>query len=277
MSLKDQAKSIHKRLSNIAQKRKVAFQHIMTEFLIERLLARLLHNSSLSEKLIFKGGFVAMRLYGSPRYTVDLDALADHIRGDALIETVKTAASVSIDDAAWFHFQETVDLETQGEYGGMRFIFRAGIGEPLFDLKRAQIIHLDIGFGDPVTPEPLQTRTHSLLGDEDLSWKVYPLETMIAEKLQALMSRGALNSRSKDILDLSLFVPQADPTILKEAIRRTFHHCDTPIPQNFVEELRQMNFTVLERGWASATGNIAEAPRFEEAFRNFLESLEKKL
>ena len=73
--LKDQARSIGAKLSAVAKKLNVPYQKILTEFLLERLVVRLNGNPELSQYLIFKGGYVSLRVYNSPRYTIDLDAL----------------------------------------------------------------------------------------------------------------------------------------------------------------------------------------------------------
>ncbi len=75
MNLKDQARSVTQKLSNLAIKQGSTYQNLATEFLIERLIVRLTSNKKLYSSLIFKGGYVGLRIYESPRYTIDLDAL----------------------------------------------------------------------------------------------------------------------------------------------------------------------------------------------------------
>lgn len=277
MTKQDKAKSINQRLSNIAKARKVQFPFVVTEFLIERLLARLVADSALSTKLIFKGGFVALKIFESPRYTVDLDTLAQRIDQNKLESSITNAIQVNLEDGAWFHFDEKVDLETQGEYGGIRFVFRAGVGEPLNDIHRAQIINLDIGTGDPVTPGPLKVDLKPILDSETISWQVYPVETMIAEKLHALVIRLDFNSRSKDILDLCLLLPKADTKTLNSAIENTFKFRSTKVPEDILRVLRSIDLRILEKGWLKATTSVAEAPTFQEAFDKMLSLLEQKL
>ncbi len=72
MSTKAKGMSISKRLSNLAAKTDVQFKHIATAFLIERLVWRLTTEPKLANKLVFKGGFVGLRVYDSRRYTIDL-------------------------------------------------------------------------------------------------------------------------------------------------------------------------------------------------------------
>ena len=74
MNKKQQAISIRQKLLNQSLKLNVPYQSIETIFMIERLVARLVSNKQVSQKLIFKGGFVGLKVYESPRYTIDLDA-----------------------------------------------------------------------------------------------------------------------------------------------------------------------------------------------------------
>ena len=98
-----------------------------TSFLIERLLARLVFDKALLKVLVFKGGYVGLRVYNSERYTVDLDALL--LKADILGTLVKTISAIETDigDGAWFVYESQIDLKTQGEYGGIRQVFRGGI------------------------------------------------------------------------------------------------------------------------------------------------------
>ena len=68
-TVKDKARSISKRLSNLSQKLGVTFQDILTEFLLERMVVRLVQDETLASQLVFKGGYVALRAYNSPRFT----------------------------------------------------------------------------------------------------------------------------------------------------------------------------------------------------------------
>jgi hypothetical protein len=67
-----------------------------------------------------------------------------------------------------------------------------------------------LGIVDPVTPSPVKMEFSSLLKSiEDIAWSIYRVETIVAEKPHALISHGNINSRSKDIHDLSIFLPKS--------------------------------------------------------------------
>jgi hypothetical protein len=178
MTTKSKGSSVRQKLIDLNVKLGVQYASLETVFLIERLVARLVVDKTLSRTLVFKGGFVALKVYESPRYTVDLDALLIKADIESTLRLAREGAESELRDGAWFRFEDQVDLATQGEYGGIRQVYRAGIGEVIKNLKKAQVIHFDLGIGDPITPGPQKTESPSLLfHGEDLSWSVYPIET----------------------------------------------------------------------------------------------------
>ncbi len=125
-------------------------------------MARLVADKKLSQHLVFKGGFVGLRVYGSSRYTIDLDALLVKANLESILERTRQKAESDAGDSVWFRFEKQERLMTQGEYGGVRQSYRAGIGEILPDLTRAQNIRFDLGIGDPITPGPQKADAKTL-------------------------------------------------------------------------------------------------------------------
>lgn len=276
MTTKAKNTSIRQKIIDMSKKIGVNPRDLETVFLIERLVARLIANKKLSDRLVFKGGFVGLKVYESPRYTIDLDALLVKSNIEETLELVQEQALVDLNDGVWFRFDGQTDLATQGEYGGIRHTYRAGIGEVLKNIKKAQIINFDLGIGDPITPGPQPKKTLSLFsGSEDISWSVYPIETICAEKLHALISHGDENSRSKDVHDLAIFLPKADPKTLKKAIKNCFEFRETDLPKSFAEGVRKLNTSRLESGWDSVVSSIPNVGGFAEAFEALCEQLEK--
>ncbi len=269
MTTKPKGDSVRQKLIRLGNKLDARYSNIETVFLIERLAARLVANKTLSKSLVFKGGFVGLKVYESPRYTVDLDALLVKSNIEAILKLTKECAETDLDDGVWFRFENQIDLATQGEYGGIRQVYRAGIGEVFKNLKKAQVVNFDLGIGDPIIPGPRKMETPSLISqNKDISWSVYPVETIIAEKLHALVVHGDVNSRSKDVYDLSIFLPKANATTLKEALTRCFKYRKTELPKSFSGKLKKLDTTRLERGWASAIASMPNAPKFKTAFES---------
>lgn len=279
MTSKAKGSSVRQELSDLSHKLKVPYQNIETAFLIERLLARLVADQTLREHLVFKGGFVGLRIYQSQRYTVDLDALVVNATVETILERTKEKAESDIDDGVWFRFEDQLDLVTQGEYGGIRQVYRSGIGEILKNLNKAQKVHFDVGIGDPITPSPIDAETQALIpSQEHLSWSVYPIETMIAEKMHALIAHGDINSRAKDVYDLATFLPKADAEILGQALKRCFEFRETELPTSWSTTLAETDTKSLQRGWVSATASVPEKPDFETSYQRIItliQSLER--
>ena len=129
MTTKSKGSSVRQRLTDLSQKIRAPYQNLETAFMIERLVARLVADKKLGKHLIFKGGFVGLRVYESHRYTVDLDALLVNAKIESTLDLAKEKAESDLDDGVWFRFEDQIDLATQGEYGGIRQVYRAGIGE----------------------------------------------------------------------------------------------------------------------------------------------------
>ncbi len=271
--LGNRARSIGDKLSQLAKSQRVAYPKVLTEFLLERLAVRLVSSPELRGRLVFKGGYVSLRVYASPRYTIDLDVLLRQGSLESVAETARIAVEADLGDAVWFRLEKTVDLATQGEYGGLRIVFRAGLGEVLKNLKKAQIVHLDIGKGDPVVPDPVEVETPFLLGGGSLSWRVYPVETTVAEKLHALIVRGSESSRSKDIFDLNLLLPKCDASVLRRSLAETFRHRGDALPDNLVRHIQEIDRKILKMGWGSAIGDLAGQPVFDEEFESLVRRL----
>ncbi len=261
-----QAESIRAKLNNLAKKRSAPFEVILTSFLIERAVRRLMTEDQLGRNLIFKGGFVSISIYSSPRFTVDLDAVLHGITLDDAETLSKKSLLQDFEDGVWFVFEASVPLTNQTEYGGRRLQLRSGLFPQPEDIKRAKILHIDLGVGDPVTPKPLKLTTPSLLGGEDISWSVYPVETICAEKIHPFVILGSNNSRSKDLFDLYFLLPKVDLIQFREAIRRTFEYRTTPIPESFLRHFQALDKRVLTKGWRAATVDIKPLPIFEECW-----------
>ena len=268
-----QTQSIQAKINRLAQDRGATVPQMLTMFLLERAAVRLMVDDKLHSSLVFKGGYVGVRVYNSPRYTTDLDAVVRGLPRDEAIERIKDAMAIDRGDGVWFQFESVADLKAQGDYGGIGLVFRGGLGEPPPKIIKAQLIHIDIGVGDPVTPSPRNISTSFTIGEGSLTWLVYPVETILAEKIHALVKLGSRNSRAKDVYDVHLFLPTANPASLREAIKATFGFRGDQQPPAIWAALSAINTGVLKRGWTGAIAAIKQAPIFEDAFTSIVNHL----
>ena len=103
------------RLQKIALEKGTSYQAILTSFLIERALVRMVSDEFLYEHLVFKGGYVGERVFETGRFTRDLDSILQGTSMNSVLESVKNALDKDIGDHTWFEFEERSDLELQNE------------------------------------------------------------------------------------------------------------------------------------------------------------------
>lgn len=267
------AQSIRAKIALIARKEQVPFERIFTSFLLERAVARLVSHKELSQKLIFKGGFVSLREYNSSRFTKDVDAAIRDLSKDRIIVLVKEAMASFIDDGVTFLFLSHASIKGQTDYKGINFQYRAGLDDLAQNIEQGQIIDIDIGIGDVIIPAPRKSELKPILGEVYISWKVYSLETIMAEKIHSLIVLGEISSRSKDIFDMVTFLPLAETKVLKKAIKATFKRRKTALPDSIAMEIATLNTTILAKGWISAAGYIKDAEPFRDTFEKLISYL----
>ena len=219
---------------------------------LERIVARLAVDETLSQHLVYKGGFVLMKVLQSERFTRDLDALGIGIDKDEVRRLVPKALEREIDDGFWFGDIKLKELDAQGEYGALRFDSAFQIGEPeAGKTGKLSRIHFDVGFGDKIPSKLKPLESDSLLKSEKpISWRVYPSEYIFSEKLQTLVARGSANSRAKDVYDLVLLYPRCtDKQELKKAISATFTARATDMPSSLHDYAKSLTVQQIEISW----------------------------
>jgi predicted nucleotidyltransferase component of viral defense system len=222
--------SVRARLLERARAQRADFQVLLTRYVLERLLYRL-SSSEHRDRFILKGAMLLATWVETPfRATRDLDLLGSGPSDLASIaEAFRAICSQAVpDDGVEFDARglEAAPIREELKYGGVRVRTTALI-------DRARIpVQIDVGFGDAITPDPSEIKYPVLL-DAPAPWlKAYPIQTVVAEKFEAVTLRGIANSRLKDFYDLYLIAQtySLDPDVLAEAIRRTFERRGTALP-----------------------------------------------
>ncbi len=164
------------------------------------------------------------------RPTRDVDLLGYSEHSEAALANVfgSLCREAAPDDGLAFQADTVVvePIRDDQEYGGQRVLLKAALGNARIELQ------IDVGFGDTITPGPESVTYPSLLGMEAPRLRAYPRETVVAEKLEALVKLGMANSRIKDFYDLYVMA-QTFPfqgTVLRNAIAATFGRRGTAIP-----------------------------------------------
>ncbi len=223
-------RSVKAKLQNTAVKLKIRLSDLQILYYQERLLARLA-GSPVHAQFILKGGlYLYARAFKQPsmvlRPTRDVDLLARGLPSEilAMTELFKSVAAVDLNDGVLFDIDtlEGTRIKEGMDYQGVR-ITMMGYLE-----RSRERIQIDIGYGDPVTPKPISFAFPSLL-DQDFELKAYSLETVIAEKFQAMVFLGEINTRYKDFWDLIMLSQTSEflAQDLQAALTRTFQHRGT--------------------------------------------------
>lgn len=228
---KKTAASVRDRLYNLARREKHDFNLVLNAFATERLLYRLCR-SEYANSFVLKGArLFALWTHKPHRPTRDLDLLGFcDPSPEALRRAFESICRVQVepDGLAFDDKAMTIEeIRLEQEYGGLRVKLTARLAQARIPLQ------VDVGFGDVVTPE-VQILDYAPLLDGLPASRVraYPRETVIAEKLQAIVALGTLNTRMKDFYDLSALADDFDyeGQTLCQTIRATFRRRKTPIP-----------------------------------------------
>jgi Nucleotidyl transferase AbiEii toxin, Type IV TA system len=239
--------SVRARLLDRARAERSDFQILLTRYALERLLYRL-SVSPHRDRFILKGAMLFVTWVADPfRPTRDLDLLGSGDNGaEAIAETFRVICAQPVaDDGAIFDVAalEAAPIREEAEYGGVRVRTTATI-----DGARIPI-QVDIGFGDAVTPAPVEIDYPTLLDAPAPHLRAYPVETVVAEKFEALVMLGMANSRLKDFYDLWLIAQTFEfrQSALIDAVRRTFERRGTVLPADIPAGLTDD----FSRAWAA--------------------------
>jgi len=223
--------SVHQRLLNLSKATAETFDLVLTRYALERLLYRL-GTSQYADKFVLKGAMLlAVWGGGAHRPTRDLDFLGYGEPSDEqLIDSFRQICRTHVEpDGLEFNIESirVTEIREQEEYNGRRVQFVAELGNARIPIQ------VDIGFGDAVTPEVYEISYPTLLEFPAPRIRAYPRESVVSEKLQAMVSLGMANSRMKDFYDIRMMARQFpfEGEVLVEAIKTTFDRRRTEIPK----------------------------------------------
>ena len=244
------ANSIKDRLKNLSKQDGSTMQEKLVTYAIERTIYRL-SISPYNERFTLKGGIFLYALFDKQfsRVTRDIDLLGQYISNDIneISNVFREIFSISCDDALMFDLNSlSVDSITEfKEYHGVNVNIIAF-------LDRTKIpVSIDVGFGDIVYPNRIKMEFPSLLSMEEPIVYAYSLYSAIAEKFEAIVSLGYINSRYKDYYDIYVLASEFNLSgeLLKEAVVETFSHRNTGFKDMVVFEKTFINDSLRESRW----------------------------
>lgn len=215
------AKQLKDLIRNLSKKNLADAHILMRNYMMERFLERI----SLSEhkdKFILKGGMLVASMVGlDVRSTMDLDAAIKGANID--VEDVKniiaSIVAVPLEDGVKFRIKRIVEIMEEAEYPGVRVSLETTFDGIITPLK------IDISTGDIITPKAVRYSLKLMLEERSIEVWAYNLETVLAEKLETIISRNVTNTRRRDFYDIyilqQIYGTSVSPTILYNALEAT--------------------------------------------------------
>ena len=210
------------KLKNIAKEKNIKFNTLLRLYMYDRFLERL-SKSKYRDNFVLKGGFYLSTLFGvENRTTMDIDTAFrnGNFNQETIVKMIKEIVSIKIDDNAKLTYLGIAPIRDEDEYGG----FRVDIQVELENVKEK--FHIDIATGDPITPKEIRYKYIPLLGDNYIDLYAYNIESVLAEKIETILSRSELNGRMRDFYDVYLIYTKDWKNInidnFRKAIDKTF-------------------------------------------------------
>ena len=208
-------------INNLAKDKGVRPQLVLQNYMLERFLERI-SVSQYCDNFIIKGGFLIASMVGlDTRATMDMDATIKGrpVSQQTVQQMIEEIITAKVDDDIKFEFKGIVDIRDDDEYGGYRVTLSANYEKMSVPLK------LDITTGDIITPREIEYDYKLMLEDRSVRVLAYNLPTILAEKLETVLSRSDQNTRPRDFYDIYILTKvqasNIDIPMLRAAIDAT--------------------------------------------------------
>ena len=202
-------------IKNKANGNSAKAQIMIRNYMMERFMERL----SLSEyknNFILKGGMLVSSMVGIDiRSTMDIDTTLKNLplSVDSAESIIKRIISVRLEDGVTFRIKGITEIMDEAEYGGIRVSLEA-----MLDMMRIPL-KIDISTGDIVTPKEIEYEMKLMFEDRKIEILAYNIETLLAEKLETVVTRGIANTRSRDFYDIYILQNNGVSSIDSENFR----------------------------------------------------------
>jgi len=238
-------------IKNIAKEKHISAQLVMQNFMLERLLERI-SVSKYQRNFILKGGFLIAAMVGlDTRATMDMDATIKGIpvNEQTVPRMFEEICNIELADKVTFSFRSIGEIREGDEYTGYRVSLSANYPPMAVPLK------LDITTGDKITPKEIEYRFKLFLEDRSISVLAYNLETIMAEKLETVITRGDQNTRPRDYYDIYILAKlqysNIEPGSLKAALKATVEkRGSTAVVKDYRKIMNAVrNSEVMQKQW----------------------------
>ena len=255
------ARQLKDLIRNLSKKKSADAQILMRNYMMERFLERI----SLSEyknQFILKGGMLVAAMVGlDARATMDLDATikGTNVSVEDVEMIISQIISIPLDDGVSFRVKRISEIMEEADYPGVRVSMETKFDGVITPLK------IDISTGDIITPREIKYNFNLMLEDRTIEVWAYNLETVLAEKLETVISRNVTNTRMRDFYDIyilqKLYGEQLSKDVLWDALvatakkRETLEQIETEDIDEVFDEIQSSS--VMENLWKAYQRNYS--------------------
>ena len=213
------SKQLKDLIRNLSKEVGIEAHVLIRKYMMERFLERV-SSSKYNGSFILKGGMLVAAFVGvEARATMDIDTT---IKGISVTivdmeRTITEISNIDLDDNVKFRIKKVSEIMDEAEYSGIRFSMDALLDGAVIPLK------IDISTGDVITPREIAYSYKLMFEDRTIPIMTYPIETVLAEKLETVISRSITNTRMRDFYDIHILLKSQniDADILALALERT--------------------------------------------------------
>ena len=255
------ARQLKDLVRNLSKKKSADAQILMRNYMMERFLERI----SLSEyknQFILKGGMLVAAMVGlDARATMDLDATikGTNVSVEDVEMIISQIISIPLDDGVSFRIKRISEIMEEADYPGVRVSMETKFDGVITPLK------IDISTGDIITPREIKYNFNLMLENRTIEVWAYNLETVLAEKLETVVSRNVTNTRMRDFYDIyilqKLYGEQLSKDVLRDALvatakkRETLEQIETEDIDEVFDEIQSSS--VMENLWKAYQRNYS--------------------
>ena len=213
------SKQLKDLIRNLSKEVGIEAHVLIRKYMIERFLERV-SSSKYNGSFILKGGMLVAAFVGvEARATMDIDTTIKGIPVTIvdMERTITEISNIDLDDNVKFRIKKVSEIMDEAEYSGIRFSMDAVLDGAVITLK------IDISTGDVITPREIAYSYKLMFEDRTIPIMTYPIETVLAEKLETVISRSITNTRMRDFYDIHILLKSQNinADILALALERT--------------------------------------------------------
>ena len=213
------SKQLKDLIRNLSKEVGIEAHVLIRKYMMERFLERV-SSSKYNGSFILKGGMLVAAFVGvEARATMDIDTTIKGIPVTIvdMERTITEVSNIDLDDNVKFRIKKVSEIMDEAEYSGIRFSMDALLDGAVIPLK------IDISTGDVITPREIAYSYKLMFEDRTIPIMTYPIETVLAEKLETVISRSVTNTRMRDFYDIHILLKSQniDADILALALERT--------------------------------------------------------